>query len=185
VYDAVFTTAIGVLMLVTRRSFVVRTSLSAAALALAPQTLVGQQAAAAGTTEAVRRNVGVFTGRGGTIGWLSTPDATVVVDTQFPDTATVCLDALAAKGRRQVDVLLNTHHHGDHTGGNAVFRPVAKLIVAHARVPALQKQAAAQQQGGAEPVVADTTFDRRGRPTRATRWCRRCTTDPRTRAATR
>lgn len=146
-------------MFVTRRTFVVRSSLCVAGLALVPRHALGAQAAPGGHTELLRRNVGIFTGRGGTIGWLATPEAGVVVDTQFPDTAQVCLDALAAKGRRQIDLLLNTHHHGDHTGGNGVFRPVTKRIVAHARVPALQKKAAAGQQGGAAPVVADTTFD--------------------------
>jgi cyclase len=145
-------------MSVTRRTFLLQSSLSAAGLALVPAGILAQ-APAAGRTEALRRNTGIFIGRGGTIGWLATSDALVVIDTQFPDMAKVCLDTLVAKGRRDVDLLLNTHHHGDHTGGNGVFRPVAKRIVAHARVPALQKQAATQQQGGADPVVADTTFE--------------------------
>ena len=38
----------------------------------------------------LRRNVGIFTGRGGTIGWLATADALIVVDAQFPETATQC-----------------------------------------------------------------------------------------------
>jgi cyclase len=144
----------------SRRTFLVQSSLTAAGLALVPRAVLARQAPAATRTETLRRNVGVFIGRGGTIGWLATPDAAVVVDTQFPDTAKACLEAVTAKGRRQVDLLLNTHHHGDHTGGNGVFRPVTTRIVAHARVPALQKQAAAQQpQGGGDVVVADTTFE--------------------------
>ena len=43
----------------------------------------------------LRRGVGIFSGRGGTIGWLSSTDALVVVDTQFPDTAAVCLKAVS------------------------------------------------------------------------------------------
>ena len=40
---------------------------------------------------------------------------------------------------RTLDAVINTHHHGDHTGGNAVFRPATKTIVAHANVPALMR----------------------------------------------
>jgi cyclase len=116
--------------------------------------------------EAVRRNVGYFSGRGGTIGWLSNKDALVTVDTQFPDTAKICLEGLRERaGGRGIDVAFNTHHHGDHTGGNAIFKAAAKRLVAHVRVPELQKQVAAQPPANtanppAAPVVADTTFDK-------------------------
>jgi len=109
----------------------------------------------------VRRNVGTFTARGGTIGWLINKDAVIVVDTQYPDTARMCVDGLKGKtGGRQIDVVFNTHHHADHTGGNAVFRPEAKKLVAQAGVPALQKQVAAATANAPEPTVADATFDK-------------------------
>ena len=63
----------------------------------------------------LRGNVGIFTGRGGTIGMLVAPDGLVVVDTQFADTATIALRNLKQMSRRQIDFLINTHHHGDHT----------------------------------------------------------------------
>jgi glyoxylase-like metal-dependent hydrolase (beta-lactamase superfamily II) len=123
----------------------------------------GQPAAPATRFETIRRNVGYFMGRGGTIGWLVNDDAVVVVDTQFADTAKICVEALAQKAPRGIDLLFNTHHHGDHTSGNGVFRPTTKKIVAHARVPALQREvaAAAQKQNAnaAAPVVADATFE--------------------------
>jgi hypothetical protein len=37
------------------------------------------------TMTPLRRNVGIFSERGGTIGWLIQPDSIVVVDAQFPD----------------------------------------------------------------------------------------------------
>jgi len=80
----------------------------------------------------VRRNVGTFTMRGGTVGWLVNPRGVAVVDTQFPAEARALLAGLQERsGNRGVDVLLNTHHHGDHTGGNGVFRGVARRVVAH------------------------------------------------------
>jgi len=108
----------------------------------------------------LRRNVGLFTARGGTIGWLAAPDALAIVDTQFADTASLCLAGLPGRSGRTIDVVLNTHHHGDHTSGNGVFKPVAKTIVAQANVPALQRAAAerAKPQTLEQQVYADTTF---------------------------
>ncbi len=107
----------------------------------------------------LRRNVGIFTARGGTIGWLATADALAVVDTQFPETAKLCLDGLPERGGRMIDVVINTHYHGDHTGGNGVFRPVAKTMVAHAAVPELMKARAIRDKKPVEDlVIADTTF---------------------------
>ncbi len=108
----------------------------------------------------VRRNVGVYTGRGGTIGYLVSPDAVVIVDTQYPDSAGACLDGLTERtGGRRIDVVFNTHHHADHTGGNPVFEPAAQTIVAQSRVPDLQRQAAAQAVSPAAQVYADATFE--------------------------
>lgn len=111
--------------------------------------------------KALRGDVGYFTGRGGTIGWLSTPDALVAVDTQFPDTAAVFIAGVPeplGRGRKMFDVVLNTHHHADHTGGNGVFRPVARTIVAQANVPALMRAAAEKTKSPTAPTYPDTTF---------------------------
>jgi cyclase len=99
--------------------------------------------------------------RGGTIGWLLNKDAALVVDTQYPDTAKTCLDGLKQKtAGRAIDLVINTHHHADHTGGNAVFRAEAKKLVAQARVPELQRTVAAATPNSPAPVVADATFDK-------------------------
>jgi cyclase len=107
----------------------------------------------------LRGNVGIFTGRGGTIGMLVAPDGVVVVDTQFADTAKIALGNLKQMTQRQIDVLINTHHHGDHTSGNAVFRPAAAKHVAHRNVPGLQKTQAAAAKSEAQQAYADTTYD--------------------------
>jgi glyoxylase-like metal-dependent hydrolase (beta-lactamase superfamily II) len=128
----------------------------------------------------VRRNVGTFTMRGGTVGWLVNPRGVAVVDTQFPAEARALLAGLQERSRnRGVDVLLNTHHHGDHTAGNGVFAGVARRVVAHGmadqhmrRAPQPQQPAQQGQQPPAQqpspqqqnqppappPLYPDTTF---------------------------
>src|SRR6266540_1349113 len=145
-----------------RRDFVVSSSLFVSAGLLpralyssdAPVAAMPKPTPAAPFTEfrPLRRGVGIFTGRGGTIGWISNKDAVAVVDTQFPDTAAICLTGLPDLGSRKIDVVINTHHHADHTSGNPVFKPATKTIVAHQNVPALQF-AAAEKAGSLDKQV--------------------------------
>jgi cyclase len=119
--------------------------------------------ASGGVFTPLRRHVGTFTARGGTIGWLASQDALVVIDTQFRDTAGQCLTGLPGRGERDIDAVINTHHHGDHTSGNIVFKPHAKHIIAHANVPALQRRAAERAQPPSldQQAYADVTFSER------------------------
>ena len=149
-------------MYLNRRDFVVLSSLGFAG-ALGNRSLFAQAPAQAPTVpefKDVRRNVGVFTARGGTIGYLVTPDAVVVVDSQFADTAPMFLEGLKPKTTRKIDLLINSHHHPDHTGGNKVMQPNVGKIVAHVNVPGLQKKQAAAQKSEANQAYADTTFDK-------------------------
>ncbi len=106
----------------------------------------------------LRRGAGFFVGQGGTIGWLVNADGCVVVDSQFPESAQECVDGLEARTSFPLDALVNTHHHGDHTSGNGVLGSVARTIVAHERVPELQRQAA---QDPDQQTYADETFQER------------------------
>jgi len=103
----------------------------------------------------LRRNVGIFNQRGGTIGWLINSDGLLVVDSQFADTAPNLLAGLKERSPRQIDVLINSHHHPDHTGGNGVLRS-AKQIVAHAR--SKENQRAQAERAKAETTLPDITF---------------------------
>jgi cyclase len=115
-------------------------------------------APAATQFRALRGDVGVFTGRGGTIGWLASKDALVVVDTQYPDTAATCLAGLPGRGTRTLDAVIDTHHHADHTSGNPIFKSVARTLVAHDNVPKLQFAAAEKAGTLDQQVYANETF---------------------------
>lgn len=148
-------------MRIDRRQFLV---VSSGAVAAVPLTRLFAQTPAAPPVTAftdVRRNVGIFSGRGGTIGWLVNPDAVVAVDTQFADTAKICVEGLKRKaGGRALDTVFNTHHHGDHTGGNAVFRAEAKRLIAHQNVPDLMRKVAGASPNAPAPTVPETTFEK-------------------------
>lgn len=156
-----------------RREFLVTTSAAVSLGFLARGALFGQTTPGAPATpkatattppiaatrfQELRRGVGYFAGRGGTIGWLANRDGLLMVDTQFPETATKFLDGLPGRDGRPLDVVINTHHHWDHTAGNATVRPVARQIVAHEAVPALQQAAAARSPNMGAPTLPDATF---------------------------
>ena len=149
-------------MNVDRRQFVVLSALGFVGT-LGDRLVFAQAPAQAPTVpefKDVRRNVGTFTARGGTIGYLVTPDAVVVVDSQFADTAPMFLKGLQPKTSRKIDFLINSHHHPDHTGGNKVMQPNVGKIVAHVNVPGLQKKQAATSKSEDNQAYADTTFDK-------------------------
>ncbi|MCA1612329.1 MAG: MBL fold metallo-hydrolase [Acidobacteria bacterium] len=72
-------------------------------------------------------------GRGGNVGFFVGPDAVLVVDSQFKELAPGIVRQIQKVSDKPIRFLLNTHHHGDHVGGNEVFRPFA-MIVAHDNV---------------------------------------------------
>ena len=72
-------------------------------------------------------------GRGGNIGFFVGPDAVLVIDSQFKDIAPGIVEQIKKVSDKPIKFLLNTHHHGDHVGGNEVFKQFA-MIVAHDNV---------------------------------------------------
>jgi cyclase len=82
----------------------------------------------------VAGNVYMLEGQGGNIGVSSGPDGLLIVDDQFAPLAEkidAALQKLEAGGA--LKFVLNTHWHGDHTGGNAFFGKKGSII-AHANV---------------------------------------------------
>jgi cyclase len=147
----------------TRRQFIYSSSFAAAATALHIPAWAQAPAAQAPPPaepkfEDVRRNVGIFTARGGTIGYLVTRDGAIAVDAQFPDTAKACVEGLQQKSPKGIGLLINTHYHGDHTGGNPAFRPVVKSIVQQERCAKLHKEFAEKNNTAAQQAFADVTF---------------------------
>jgi cyclase len=147
----------------TRRQFIWSSTYAVAGSAFLQQSLAAQAPAqqapvATPNFEDLRRNVGVFTARGGSIGYLTTPDGAIAVDAQFPDTARSCVEGLKQRAPKGIQMLLNTHYHGDHTGGNIVFRPVVKTIVQQERCAKLHKDFTTKNNTVESQAYADVTF---------------------------
>jgi cyclase len=81
----------------------------------------------------VAGGVHMLEGSGGNIGVSVGRDGILIVDDQFAPLADKIRAALQKLGEGKLRFILNTHWHGDHTGGNAVFGPEAPII-AHANV---------------------------------------------------
>jgi cyclase len=112
----------------------------------------------AGELLALRRNISIYTERGGTIACLLTPQSMVVVDTQFPEQANNLLGLLRATNSQPLDLLVNTHHHGDHTAGNIAFKGMVNTHVAHVNSLANQERVARENDKMAETLLPTTTF---------------------------
>jgi len=106
----------------------------------------------------VRESVGVFTEKGGTIAYLPTKEGWVVVDSQFPEQARHLLEALKKTNDTPVGLLINTHHHGDHSGGNIAFKGIANQVVAHENSLKNQKAVAQKANSEDKQLYPDVTF---------------------------
>jgi len=85
-------------------------------------------------TERVADGVYMLTGEGGNIGVSVGADGVILIDDQYAPLTEKIRAAIAALGDQPVRFLLNTHWHGDHTGGNENLGRAGVVIVAHENV---------------------------------------------------
>jgi cyclase len=76
----------------------------------------------------VAGNVYMLEGAGGNIGVSVGDDGILIVDDQFAPLADKIRAALKGIADKKLRFILNTHWHGDHTGGNVAFGPEAPVI---------------------------------------------------------
>ncbi|MBP6380663.1 MAG: MBL fold metallo-hydrolase [Sphingorhabdus sp.] len=78
--------------------------------------------------------VSVLFGAGGNIGVSHGEDGTVLIDDQYAPLTPKIQAAVAGLGASPVRFLVNTHWHGDHSGGNENFGKAGAVIMAHDNV---------------------------------------------------
>jgi len=82
----------------------------------------------------LRESVYLLMGRGGNIGLVVTDDGAFLIDDQYAPLTERILAAVASVTDQSVRFVLNTHWHGDHTGGNENLAEQGTLVVAHDNV---------------------------------------------------
>jgi cyclase len=76
----------------------------------------------------VSGNIYMLMGSGGNIGVSAGPDGVLIVDDQYAPLADKIRGALKGINPGKLRFVLNTHFHGDHTGGNPTFGTEATII---------------------------------------------------------
>ena len=142
-----------------RRNFIRNTSFTIAGLALFNKQMAAAFfAQPAYKIKMLTNDIGVFTEKGGTIVFYVSKKGMVVVDAQFPDQAKHLIDELKKKSDKPFKLLINTHHHGDHTAGNIAFKDIVPHVLAHVNSLTNQKNAAIKSKSEDKQLYPDITY---------------------------
>lgn len=153
-----------------RRVFIKNSSSILAALALfSNKTLSQFLADAAWTIKMLTDDIGVFMEKGGTILFMLSKEGIVVVEAQFPDTSQHLIEELKKKSDQPFRLLINTHHHGDHTAGNISFKGIVQHVLAHENSKANQERVAKEKKNEEQQLYPDQIFK--------TTWCEKIDTE--------
>lgn len=105
----------------------------------------------------VAGNVWMLTGAGGNMGASIGEDGIILIDDQYAPLAPRIKEELARLSDSEVLYVLNTHWHGDHTGGNEAFGDVATLVAHHnvrkRLAEGMEKRSTPPAADGALPVL--------------------------------
>lgn len=142
-----------------RRNFIQKSALTIGAFTLLPNGLWAKSVIDTPyKIKEVRRGVSVFTEKGGTIAYLNSPQGMVVVDSQFPEQSQHLIDELKKRSQLPFELLINTHHHGDHTAGNISFKGLVKNVLAHENSKANQERVAKEKKTEEQQLYPDKTY---------------------------
>ncbi len=141
-----------------RRSFIQNSAFTFAALSLANKSLLASFFEDPWKITMLTDNLGIFTERGGTIAFLLSKDGIVVVDSQFPDQSKHLIDELKKKTENPFKLLINTHHHGDHSSGNIAFKGIVENVLAHENSLINQQATAVKNKSEDKQLYPDLTY---------------------------
>jgi glyoxylase-like metal-dependent hydrolase (beta-lactamase superfamily II) len=106
----------------------------------------------------LRNDVGIFTEKGGTIAYYISKKNIAVVDAEFPEQSKHLIDALQKDPGKPFEILINTHHHGDHTSGNISFKGIVPHVAAHTNSLLNQQRVAKEKNNEAQQLYPDITY---------------------------
>jgi cyclase len=142
-----------------RRNFLRNGSLALGALSLTNQRLFANLFADPWKMKMLRRDIGIFTEKGGTIAYLLSKKGIIVVDAEFPEQSQHLIDELKKQSSKPFELLVNTHHHGDHTSGNISFKDLVKDVAAHSNSLANQQRVAIAQKTEDRQLYPNITYN--------------------------
>lgn len=141
-----------------RRQFIRTASLALGALTLAQRQALALLTQQPWKITMLSETLGVFTERGGTIAFWLGKTGIVVVDSQFPEQSGHLIEELKKKSGQPFELLINTHHHGDHSGGNIAFKELVPHVLAHANSKINQENVARQNKTEEKQLYPDQTY---------------------------
>ncbi|MEP6949796.1 MAG: MBL fold metallo-hydrolase [Ginsengibacter sp.] len=141
-----------------RRSFLQNSAFTFGALTIGQQTFCKMLAEDPWKIAMLTDSIGIFTERGGTIAFHFSKEGITVIDAQFPDTAVHLIDELKKKNAQPFRLLINTHHHLDHTSGNIAFKDIVTRVLAHENSLINQKNVAVAQKTEDKQLYPGQTF---------------------------
>jgi cyclase len=106
----------------------------------------------------LRNDVGIFTEKGGTIAYYISKNNIAVVDAEFPEQSKHLIDALQKDPGKRFEILLNTHHHADHTAGNISFKGMIAHVAAHNNSLLNQQRLAKEKNTEDEQLYPDISY---------------------------
>lgn len=111
-----------------------RTLLLTALLLVALNNSYAQDKKVEFTTFQLSDTVYMLRGRGGNVGISTGPDGLFIIDDQVRPVTLPLLEAIRKVSDKPIRFVINTHYHGDHTGGNETIGKAGTLIIAHDKV---------------------------------------------------
>ena len=103
------------------------------------------------TVEKIADDLHVIVGSGGNVAVLTSPEGVILVDDKFERNVPEILQKVKSITDKPIRYILNTHQHGDHTGGNQKMLDANVEIIAH-------QNARANMVKGSMPGIPRITF---------------------------
>lgn len=141
-----------------RRAFLQNSLLTFGAISLGKQKIWNAVQVEPWKISMLTKDIGIFTEKGGTIAFHFSKEGITVIDAQFPDTAPHLIAELRKRKDQPFRLLINTHHHVDHTSGNIAFKGVTDRVLAHENSLANQKKVAVAKNNEDQQYYPDQTF---------------------------
>src|SRR5262245_26132001 len=130
------------------------------ALSLAVARPMQQQQPASLEIQKVKDNLYVITGGGGNTAAFITQKGVVLVDTKLPGNGPGILEKVKTVTQNPVNMVINTHTHGDHVGSNSAFTGAVEFVAHENAKASMEKMPAFQSEEGKKFLPGKTYKDK-------------------------